>query len=382
MDFSEKIAMLRRQKNWSQEELAEKLMVTRQAVSKWESAQSMPDLDKIVQLSELLGVSTDYLLKSDRDAPEAETPQRTQEKASARRVTREEVSRFLSLQAAAVPRVSLGVALCVWSPIVLIGLTALGSVFHVKIPDSVAGGSGLCVLLGMVAAAVALFLTSGTKLREFEYLEREPIAPDADARELARKQEAEQAEECARLTTIGVVLCIISAVPIFAVMCVGRTRDGYDSLAVCALLLLVGIACLLLVRAGSMRGAVDKLLEQGDYTRESKAKSHVVDAISAVYWLAVTAIFLFYTFGPSGNGQPQYSWFIWAVGGVLYGALMAGLSIYRKKRRYNMPPERRTLRRYFMLVWKLNTRRSAPCRWKYIRSARRGCRFLPAFLRG
>ena len=190
MDFSEKIAMLRRQKNWSQEELAEKLMVTRQAVSKWESAQSMPDLDKIVQLSELLGVSTDYLLKSDRDAPEAETPQRTQEKASARRVTREEVSRFLTLQESTAPKISLGVALCVWSPIVLIGLTALGSVFHVKIPDSVAGGSGLCVLLVMVAAAVALFLTSGTKLREFEYLEREPIAPDADARELARKQEA------------------------------------------------------------------------------------------------------------------------------------------------------------------------------------------------
>ena len=333
MDFSEKIAMLRRQKNWSQEELAEKLMVTRQAVSKWESAQSMPDLDKIVQLSELLGVSTDYLLKSDRDAPEVETPQRTQEKASARRVTREEVSRFLTLQESTAPKISLGVALCVWSPIVLIGLTALGSVFHVKIPDSVAGGLGLCVLLGMVAAAVALFLTSGTKLREFEYLEREPIVPDADAAALARQQEAEQAEECARLTTIGVVLCIISVVPIFAVMCVGRKRDGYDSLAVCALLLLVGIACLLLVRAGSMRGAVDKLLEQGDYTRESKAKSRVVGAISAVYWLAVTAIFLFYTFGPNGNGQPQYSWFIWAVGGVLYGALMAGLSIYRKKQK-------------------------------------------------
>ena len=333
MDFSEKIAMLRRQKNWSQEELAGKLMVTRQAVSKWESAQSMPDLDKIVQLSELLGVSTDYLLKSDRDAPEAETPQRTQEKASARRVTREEASRFLSLQESTAPKISLGVALCVWSPIVLIGLTALGSVFHVKISDSVAGGSGLCVLLVMVAAAVALFLTSGTKLKEFEYLEREPITPDVDARELARKQEAAQAEVCSKLTTAGVVLCIISAVPIFAVMCVGRMLDGYYSLAVCALLLLVGIACLLLVRAGSMRGAVDKLLEQGDYTRESKAKSRVVGAISAAYWLVVTAIFLFYTFGPNGNGQPQYSWFIWAVGGVLYGALMAGLSIYRKKRR-------------------------------------------------
>ena len=333
MDFSEKIAMLRRQKNWSQEELAEKLMVTRQAVSKWESAQSMPDLDKLVQLSELLGVSTDYLLKSDRDAPEVETLQRTQEKASAKRVTREEASRFLSLQAAAVPKVSLGVALCVWSPIVLIGLTALGSVFHVKIPDSVAGGSGLCVLLGMVAAAVALFLTSGTKLKEFEYLEHDPVALDADAAALARQQEAEQAEECARLTTIGVVLCILSAVPIFAVLCIPKLSAKYYSLAVCALLLLVGIACLLLVRAGSMRGAVDKLLEQGDYTRESKAKSRVVGAISAVYWLAVTAIFLFYTFGPNGNGQPQYSWFIWAIGGVVYAALVIAVKAFMKKNR-------------------------------------------------
>lgn len=80
-----------------------------------------------------------------------------------------------------------------------------------------------------------------------------------------------------------------------------------------------------------MRGAVDKLLEQGDYTRENKAKSRFVGAVSAAYWLVVTAAFLFYTFGPNGNSQPQYSWFIWAVAGVLYGALMAALSVYRKK---------------------------------------------------
>ena len=136
---------------------------------------------------------------------------------------------------------------------------------------------------------------------------------------------------CAKRNTIGVVLCILSVLPLFALMCVPGVPDGYYSLAVCALLLLVGIACLLLVRTGSMRGAVDKLLEQGDYTRENKAKSRFVGAVSAAYWLVVTAAFLFYTFGPNGNGQPQYSWFIWAIAGVLYGALMAALSVYRKK---------------------------------------------------
>ena len=330
MTFSEKISALRKQKGWSQEELAEKLMVTRQAVSKWESAQSMPDLDKLVQLSEARGVSTDYLLK-DEQAQSAPVPATAEQTAKPRHVTQEEARRYLQLQTAAIPKTTLGVALCVWSPIALIGLPVLRSTLNWGFPEEICSGIGLCVLLGMVAAGVALLLTASGKLREFEYLEREPIETDNGAREQALHMQREMASFCTRQNTIGVVLCILSVLPLFALMCVPGVPDGYYSLAVCALLLLVGIACLLLVRTGSMRGAVDKLLEQGDYTRENKAKSRFVGAVSAAYWLVVTAAFLFYTFGPNGNGQPQYSWFIWAIAGVLYGALMAALSVYRKK---------------------------------------------------
>ena len=330
MTFSEKISALRKQKCWSQEELAEKLMVTWQAVSKWESAQSMPDLDKLVQLSEALGVSTDYLLK-DEQMQSAPAPAAAEQAAKPRRVTQEEAKRFLQLQTAAIPKTTLGVALCVWSSIVLIGLPACSTIFKLGFSEAVCTGIGLCALLVMVAAGVALLLTASGKLREFEYLEREPVEPDSGAREQALRMQREMASFCTRQNTLGVVLCILSVLPLFALMCVPSMPDGYYSLAVCALLLLVGIACLLLVRAGSMRGAIDKLLEQGDYTRESKAKSRFVGAVSAAYWLVVTAAFLFYTFGPKGNGQPQYSWFIWAIAGVLYGALMAALSVYRKK---------------------------------------------------
>ena len=330
MTFSEKISALRKQKGWSQEELAEKLMVTRQAVSKWESAQSMPDLDKLVQLSEALGVSTDYLLK-DEQAQSAPVPATAEQTVKPRHVTQEEARRYLRLQTAAIPKTTLGVALCVWSPIALIGLPVLRSTLNWGFPEEICSGIGLCVLLVMVAAGVALLLTAGGTLREFEYLEREPIETDNGAREQALHMQREMASFCTRQNTIGVVLCILSVLPLFALMCVPGVPDGYYSLAVCALLLLVGIACLLLVRTGSMRGAVDKLLEQGDYTRENKAKSRFVGAVSAAYWLVVTAAFLFYTFGPNGNGQPQYSWFIWAIAGVLYGALMAALSVYRKK---------------------------------------------------
>ena len=62
MILAEKIIMLRKKKGWSQEELAMRLGVSRQSVSKWESTASIPDLDKIITLSEVFGVSTDYLL--------------------------------------------------------------------------------------------------------------------------------------------------------------------------------------------------------------------------------------------------------------------------------------------------------------------------------
>ena len=65
MVLAEKIVLLRKRKGWSQEELADKLDISRQSVSKWELGASIPDLDKILRLSELFDVTTDYLLKDD-----------------------------------------------------------------------------------------------------------------------------------------------------------------------------------------------------------------------------------------------------------------------------------------------------------------------------
>ena len=71
MKLEEKIMTLRKKQGWSQEELAFRLDVSRQAVSKWEMGSSIPDLDKIIKMSEIFGVTTDYLLKDDA---QEETP--------------------------------------------------------------------------------------------------------------------------------------------------------------------------------------------------------------------------------------------------------------------------------------------------------------------
>lgn len=76
MTFGEKLQTLRKSKGLSQEQLAVQLSVSRQAISKWELGESKPDLDNIVQISNLFSVTTDFLLK---DAPIPESQPTTEE---------------------------------------------------------------------------------------------------------------------------------------------------------------------------------------------------------------------------------------------------------------------------------------------------------------
>lgn len=69
MNIADRIQTLRKARGISQEELADRVGVSRQAVSKWESEQSLPDIDRIIALSEFFGVTTDYLLKGIEEAP-------------------------------------------------------------------------------------------------------------------------------------------------------------------------------------------------------------------------------------------------------------------------------------------------------------------------
>ena len=216
MILADKITALRKKAGWSQEELAEQLGVTRQSVSKWEGAQSVPDMDKVVQMSRLFGVTTDFLLK-DELSEEEPAPEGCD--SPLRRVTMAEASEYLALRRAALRR-------------------------HVRL-----------------------------RLRT--------------------------------LLHIGTV---------------------------CLLLAIVSVGCFAFVLGGVNHSAMQALLEEEDYTRENKAKSPVIGAVSGIYWLLVTAVYLFYTFGPMGNGQPKYSWFIWAVAGVLFGAVMLVVKLIARRK--------------------------------------------------
>ena len=323
MILADKIMTLRKKAGWSQEELAQQLNVTRQSVSKWEGAQSVPDLDKIVQMSRIFGVSTDYLLKDELE--ELEPVSSLAEQPPRRRVSMEEASRYLELRCAAAPKLALATFLCVISPITLILLGGL-SEYSARITENTAAGIGLIVLIVLVAAAVGIFLSSSAQVREFAFLETEPFETEYGVSGMVRQRRQDFQPAANRLNLVGTLLCIVSVLPLFLSLCLSGSDLMYVG-AVCLLLGFVALACLAFVYVGTQTGAMEKLLEEGDYTRQRKSKSRLVGTVSVCYWLVVTAIFMFYTFGPFGNGQAKYSWFIWAIGGVLYAAVMAVLRL-------------------------------------------------------
>ena len=332
MILADKIIDLRKKAGWSQEELAEKLAVTRQSVSKWEGAQSIPDMDKVVQMSRLFGVTTDYLLKDEIETAEP-TVTEDDRRPPLRRVTIGEASDYLALRRAAAPRIALATMLCIFSPIALIGLAAVSelSVSIFPIREDVAAGIGLCVLLVLVAVAVVLFMDCGNKAKEYDFLEKEPFETEYGVTGMVKERQKAFKPTYDRMNTIGTVLCVLSFVPLFAAMALMH-EDFFMTMAVCLLLAVVGVGVYFFVYGGTIYSSMEKLLEEGDYTRREKSQKNITGPVSVIYWLVATAIFMICTFGPKGNGQPRYSWIIWAVAGVLYAAVLAGIKLIRNRK--------------------------------------------------
>lgn len=271
MILGEKIAYLRKQREWSQEELASRLGISRQSVSKWESGASIPDLDKVVRMSSLFGVSTDYLLKEEMEETAPQIPEGEDEGDPLRSVSLEEAGSYLELTRKSAAKMAFAVSWCILSPVCLIllgGLSEFGG--ERRLSENMAGGIGVTVLLVMVAIGVAVLIFHGMRFERYEYLEKEPFVLLYGVVGIVEKRKEEFANTFRKCITAGVVLCIIGVAPMM--LAVGR--DVEDMLLVsCVALLLcfVAVGVFLFVWAGSIEGSFDKLLQVGDYTPEKKS---------------------------------------------------------------------------------------------------------------
>ena len=207
MILADKIIEQRKKNGWSQEELAEKMDVSRQSISKWESAQSVPDMGRIVLLSQLFGVSTDYLLKDELEQPEL-TPV-AESDFDLRTVSMEEASAFLRMREENAPRIALGVMLCILSPILIILLGGAQESGRIALSEAQAMGLALAVLFVLVGCAVALFVTCGLRSSRFEYLEKEPIDTLYGVDGMVKERRERFHPSFALQLTLGIVLCVL-----------------------------------------------------------------------------------------------------------------------------------------------------------------------------
>ena len=328
MILADKIMEERKRGGWSQEELAEKLGVSRQSVSKWESAQSVPDLNRILQMAELFGVTTDYLLKDEMESKEKQTivDDATELVGKARSVSMEEASEFLQIQKKNAPLVAWATSLCVMSPIALIVLGGLADEGIFGISENMAGGIGMIALLALVAIGVAIFVKTSSRIKNFEFLEKTTIDTAYGVDGMVREKKKAYASKYSMGITLGVVLCIMSIVPLMASAFLFDKDYIYVSM-VGVLLFMVAIAVNLFIRVGVVQASFDKLLQEGDYTISKKKSEPVMSRIATIYWLLAVAIYLGWSFLTNAW---HITWIVWPIAGILYGVVIAIVKLVTK----------------------------------------------------
>ena len=307
MILADKIIEERKKNGWSQEELASKLGVSRQAVSKWESSGSIPDLQRILQMSELFGVTTDYLLKDEIE----EERQNEYIETKTIKVSMEEANQYLDMKSRGSRIVANATSLCILSPVPLM---VLGTMTE----DHTLVGFSLVFLLVLVAIAVYLFVNYGLHESHMQHLEKESFETEYGVSGMVRERREQYEPTFTRNIAIGVVLCILSVIPTIMAG-VMEVEDYMSGISVGLLLIIVSIGVNILIRAGMIKSSYDTLLQEGEYTIEEKYLKKKTDAFSGAYWCLMVAIYLGWSFW---TNNWKFTWIIWPVAGVLYAAVL------------------------------------------------------------
>lgn len=335
MILAEKIIKLRKQKGWSQEDLALQMGVSRQSVSKWESMSSLPDLDKIIKLGNLFGVSTDYLLKDDMEEDPGYEPddatsnnlETSKTEETFVEVTLEEATKYMNLVEKSSKKIAGAVAACILSPVFLILFCGFAETGIIGISEDIAGGIGVAVLLIMIAGAVFIFVSLGIQLDKYEYLEKENLNLQYGIAGIVEAKKEAYDVKYKTAIAIGVVLCILSVVPLLIAAGFNFQDQVYVSL-VALLLIFISCGVFLFVNVGMVHSCYEKLLEEGEFTRERKTNAKKNSSLSTIYWCIVVAAYLGYSFLTMDWGR---SWIIWPIAGVLYAAVITIANSARKQ---------------------------------------------------
>lgn len=313
MKLSDKIINLRKQRGWSQEELAMRLDVSRQSVSKWESNTSIPDMNKIIALSTLFNVTTDYLLKDDFTGEHANLDEEELELIKPKTVTNDVVESYIDTSKREAKSIAFGVLLCILGAISIIFFAGSAEYSLLFATEEIQIAVGLIGLILLVAIAVFLFIMSSSKLNEFEYLKNNVLSLEKRMKEEVKEQYKEYKPVHTRKITISVVAIILSVMPLIIGGLIGFT-DYELILSLCLLLAVTMISVYFLVESSIHIEAYQVLLNKGEKSKEEKKLNDDIESFQTIYWVIIVAIYLGWSFL---TNDWHLTWIVWPVAGVL-----------------------------------------------------------------
>ncbi len=313
MIISDKILNLRKRAGLTQEELAEQLDVSRQSISKWEGAQSIPDIQKIMAMAKLFSVSTDYLLYDEIEDVNTEP---FVEKSDKKLVTIEMANEFLQASKTFAKMLSISLFLFITAvlPIGISGYTNFeNTVFSV----------GLIWLFIAVAIGVGIIIYYGAhKLSSYKYIETGNFELSFNVDGLIRKQKHDFSKSRVRSLIISISMYITAALPMALL-----NGGEYEVYALAWIFLVAAIATFIIVKSEYTIYAFNQLLKDNDDYESPEAKKRS-DLVSGVYWAVAVAVFFVWGFLFEDWNR---SWIVWPVAGVLYFAVSTVLEYIDKK---------------------------------------------------
>lgn len=255
MSFGEKLQQLRKEKGLSQEDLAHQLNVSRQAVSKWESQNGYPEMEKIIIISELFQVSLDYLMKEDYEKQETEPT------TSFYLMTQQKIEDYLHMKKSFALRIGGAVTLMIMGLVI----AALCS----ETPYQSIGGFGFVITIG-----IGVFLIIMTVLSKETKIKIEKMEIKIGLGDLQNLQEQYQHFHSHFTLGIagGVLLIILS---LACIVLLNESSPHYENLLAAQFIFCIGMSVYVFIYFGILKDSYQFLLNNKTYIQEKKHEQQI-----------------------------------------------------------------------------------------------------------
>ena len=328
MGLANKIVKLRKQLGWSQEQLAEKMDVSRQSVSKWESASSVPDLNRLIMLATIFGVSTDFLLK---DEQESITPLATSKEPEKAYINLEQANIYVENKLNISALITKGVVACVCCVIPLFLFLAIAQMNQLGFTNKMATVAGIVCIFALVCIGVYFFIKTNDYKSDIALFEGCELELSYNDKQVFEEKLTSYKSTYYRGLCVGIFLLITSFVPVILAGLFFR-GPGITLFMLIMLFLLISVGIYIIAAVASRYEAYKFILSSAHTRAKGCGVSKPAMQFSAFYAPLLIAVYLGWSLWTMDWG---ITWILWPVGILIYAAVFGVIALNNKEKSKN-----------------------------------------------